>query len=346
MPNRKELIKKLELVSLAINHSSFIPEFRNFHFNKSTLAATDGTISIVTTSPLPEESFAVKADSFLSLLQNLNTEEIKLNFKEDSLVVKTKRIEGKFAIQEPKEIKIELDSAIDLSTLPEIQQEQLTGIHLCSFGACKEKTSGAISGVRIEGNKIYSTDRFRVHCFELEQGITVPNLTLPIKFCEILYKVKDDVTQYVFSKDTFSVELSDGTVIGTVIFSEDYPELGQYFEIIDKTKFLELKFKDELKTILDKHLKSFLSNVDSYNKEIKFVVEGTTCVLYSESKNGGNLLEEVEIEEDIGQYEFIANPILLSEVLQYGEGKFLYHPEDNIILLDAGKLQILIQTKV
>jgi len=346
MMNRKKLLDKLELVSLAINHSSFIPEFRNFHFNKSTLAATDGTISIVTTSPLPEESFAVKSDSFLSLLQNLNTEEIKLNFKEDSLVVKTKRIEGKFAIQEPKEIKIELDSAINLSTLPEIRQEQLTGIHLCSFGACKEKTSGAISGVRIEGDKIYSTDRCRVHRFELEQGMEVPNLTLPIKFCEILHKVKYDITHYVFSKDTFSVGLSDGTVIGTVVFSEDYPELGQYFETIDKSKFLELTIKEDLGKILDKHLKSFLSSIDSYNKEIKFVVDGTTCILYSESKEGGNLLEEAELEEEIGQCEFIVNPILLSEVLQYGKGKFLYHPEDNIILLDAGKLQILIQTKV
>lgn len=342
MSDRKELLNKLELVTLVINHSSFVSEFKNFHFNKETLTATDGTITLMTSSPLPEEIFSVKADPFLNLLRNIKADEIKLKIKDDSLSVRTKKIEGKFTISTPRDFQIEIPAPTEISNCPDL----LAGIHLCSFGACKEKTSGAISGVRIEPTTIYSTDRFRVHRFKLEKNTYIPTITLPIKLTEILHKVKDEVKSYQFFEDKFYIVLKDNTTIESSILTDEYPELEQYFETLDISKFVELKFTENLQTVLDKHLKSFLGNVDFYDKEIKFVVDGNTCILYSESKSGGNLLEEIELEDSIENCEFIVNPMLLSEVLQYGNGKFFYNSEDALILLDANKLQILIQTKV
>lgn len=341
--NRKEILSKLELVELAVNHSSFIPEFRNFHFNKGVLAASDGITSIFTKSPIPEETFSVKADSFLNLLRNIDSEEITLKIKDDSLSVRTKRLEGKFNIGKPGDYNLNIpEDSKNLNTCKDL----LEGIYLCRFGVCKEKTSGSISGVRIEGNKIYSTDRFRVHQYKLGVATAIPSCTIPTKFVEIIHKLKDRIVQYGLLENIFYVVLEDGSLVETVVFSDDYPELEQYFENLDMSGFTELKFKEDLSSILDKHLESFLGNVDFYDKEIKFAIAEKICILYSGSKSGGNLLEEIELEEDIGEYEFIVNPTLLQEVLQYGKGKFLYHLEDKIILLDADKLQILIQTKI
>lgn len=341
--DRKELVKKLELVASATNPSSFVPDFGNFHFNKGTLAATDGVVSIYTSSPLPEESFSVKADSFLNLLQNISSDEVKMKIKESSLSVSTTHLEGKFNIGKPRDLKLfipenikSVDSCRDL----------FEGMYKCRFGVCKEKTSGSMCGIRIEINKVFSTDRWRIHKYDLEHFADIAGCTIPTKFADIILREKENIVEYGLVKDRFYVILKDGSIIETVTYSGGYPDLQKYFDQINKEEYVELKFKVDLKELLEKHLKSFLGGVDFYDRELKFKVKDQICSLFSESKMSGTLNEEVELETSVGEFEFIINPTLLYEVLLYSKGRFLYHLEDKVVLLDAGKLQILIQTKV
>jgi hypothetical protein len=346
--NKTELIEKLELLKQATNPSSFILDYGCIHFDGKTLSATDGTTTIITSNPLPEQSFSVRVDALLNLLTNIDAEEITLDVKETSLAVRTKRIQGKFSISKPRHIEFNtpkvLNKIEDCSKL-------LEAIYLCSFGTSKVKTSGSIGGVRIEGDSVYSTDRFRIYKYKMDNDSNIPNISIPKNFVDVLHKVENRVAQYGIVDSSFFVVLNDGTTIQTTIFSEGYPNLNQYFENIDLSKFKALNFESKLNTVLEKHLKSVLQSIDSNDKEIKFTLAGNVCTLHSQDRDEDKLVErgrveeELELSEDVGNFSFTANPILLQEVLQHCEGKFLYHPEDKVILINAGKLQVLVQTK-
>jgi len=341
--NRKELVDKLELVNSVINSNSFVPEFKNFNFQNELLTATDGTISIRTSSPFPNNSFAVKADSFLNLLRNIDAEEVEFKFAEASLLVNTDRIEGRFKINKPRILEFPHNkNAIDLDKCKDL----ISAINYCRYGVNKEKTSGAVSGVRINPSKVFSTDRFRIHRYILESPTLIEPCTLPIKFVDILLRNKERIVKYGFQENKFYIIIGDDTQISTSVFSEEYPELDQYFESFEKDSFVELGTKTKLYSIIERHLKSFLSEIDIYDREMNFSISGTKCIINSKNKEGDYLVEQVELDKEVPAMSFIVNPNLLEEVLQYGKSRFLYHPEAKIISLDVGKLQVLIQTKV
>jgi DNA polymerase III sliding clamp (beta) subunit (PCNA family) len=345
--DRKSLVDSLELVTPAANPGSFVPEFQNIHFNGSVLFASDGVVSIYTDNPLADHSFSVRADTFLNLLRNISAEKISLNIKEESLAVRTRKIEGKFKIcpaGKPTATDYEKGS-FDIGN-----SELLEALHICRFGVCKEKTSGSISGVHVNGSKVYSTDRFKAYRFDLGISSALPPFTLPTKFIEIVLKRREDVEMYGLAENKFYVVLKGGSLIETAVYLDDFPPMEDHFSGLDTTDFLELNFETELKGVLEKHLKSLLDKTDFFDREIKFTMAGKTCSLFSKSKGEGDLAdrieEEIEMSEDRGSFEFIVNPTLLQEVLQHNKGKFLYHPENQLILIDAGRLQVLIQTKV
>jgi len=341
--NRNELIEKLEFVLPAVGRGSFVLDHQNFHFNGDTLFATDGQTTSFTQNPIPEESFSIKADSFLNLLRNISSEEVTLVMKDTNLVVKTNKVQGKFRVEKPREVELpNTEGAKNLSICPDL----LEGLRLCRFGVCKEKTSGSIGGIRVEGSKIYSTDRFRIHRYTLGISSGIDPFTIPAKFVDIVLKNRERIHRYGLLENLFYVILEDGSMIQSSIYLDDFPNLEEYFEQIDKESFSDLVFESDLGGVLERHLKSFLGGVDFFDKETRFEILDSSCTLFSESKGSGNLVESVGLESDIGEHKFVVNPSLVFEVLQYGKGKFLYHPEERIILLDSDKLQVLIQTKV
>ena len=341
--NRSELVNKLELVVPAANPGSFVPDFQNIHFNGSVLYASDGIISIYTKSPLPEHSFSVRADTFLNLLRNISSEEITLNIKEESLSVRTKKIEGKFNIG-PAANATATDYEKGSFNIHNVKL--LDALHLCRFGVCKEKTSGSISGVHVDGSNVYSTDRSKAYRYDLGISSALSPFTLPTKFIEIILRRREDIELYGRAENKFYVVLKDGSLIETAVFLDSFPPLERYFEKWDTGTYVELVFETELSDVLERHLKSLLDRTEFFDREIKFQVEGKTCTLFSENKNSGNLIEQIELTEDMGTFEFIVNPTLLQEVLQHSKGKFLYQPADPLILIDADQLKVLIQPKV
>jgi len=349
--NRKVLVEKLELVAPAANPGSFVPDFQNVHFNGEILATSDGIVSIFADNPLLEvqdgrktqvPSFSVPADAFLNLLQTLDTEEISLEIKNENLVVKTKKIEGKFKIGKAMDCPI-ASSKESISTGIENLVE---GLRMCRFGVCKEKTSGTISGVRIDFSKVYSTDRWRAYRYDLGISSGLSPVTVPTKFIDIVLRNQERIESFGINElDKFYVLLKNNTLIETSVYPGDFPPVESYFENVNMDGFLELIFEAELKDILEKHLKTHLDRTDFFNREIRISVKGKICTLFSESKNKGELIEGTELKEEVGEFEFLVNPSLLQEVLQHSKGKFLYHPEVNLILICADRLQVLIQTK-
>lgn len=341
--NRNELIEKLEFVLPAVGRGSFVLDHQNFHFDGDILFSTDGQTSIFTQNPIPEESFSIKADSFLNLLRNTSSDEVTLEMKDSNLIVRTTKIQGKFRIEKSREAEIpEAKEAKDLRLCPTL----IEGLRLCRFGICKEKTSGSIGGVRVEGAKVYSTDRFRIHKYNLGISSGVDPFTVPSKFIDIMCKNRDKIQKYGLSGNLFYVLLEDGSIIQSSIYLDDFPKLEEYFNQLNLEEFSDVVFTSDLGEVLERHLKSFLGGVDFFDKETRFEISKSSCTLYSESKGSGNLVETIELESDIGEHKFVVNPSLVQEVLQYGKGKFLYHPTEKIILLDSENLQVLIQTKV
>ena len=344
--NRKKLVDQLELVFSVVNTNSFIPEFRFVHFNGKDLHATDGVVAVVTHSPLPENSFCIEGETFLNLLRNLNTEEVELNFKEKSLEVRTEGLEGKFKIS-----KASVFTPVNSSNAVEIADELLESLYLCKFGASKEKTSGAVTGVRIDGDKVFSTDRFRAYQYSLDKPSGVSPSTLPIKFIEIILRKREEIVSYGLTEEIFYAQLSDGTIIQSRTYPGEYPELEKHFLSVkaNEENFIELIFEEDLKTVLEKHLRSLLSSIEFYNQEIKVVVENGQCTLYSFSLDdgqSGTLVEKVQLKKEvINNFEFVVNPTLLQQVLDRSKGSFFYDPVGKIILIRASKLQVLIQTK-
>lgn len=340
--NRKNLVDCLEKVVPALGFNMLVPEFQYLQVNKRLIQATDGALIIEST--LPEGSdfgqFAIPGRSFYDLLRGLDKEEVDLILKDDKLKVKTNKVEGTFTILNKvnfREID-DPDSLVPTVDIPDFIQ----GLNFCRFGVSKDETSGPLCGVRINDNLLFSSDRYRISKWILNNNLSF-KCSLPVKFIDILFKNKDEIQEMGYSKqNTFVVILCDGTTIVTSVLTGEYQDLLQYFPTVGES--IEVKLIDDLSDVLERHI-SFLKNVNETDKEITIKICENKCITTSIDKELGIFKEELEASAgtDI-EIELKVNPIFLRDIIKVCSN-FRYYKELGLILFEAVNLQYLAQIR-
>lgn len=342
--NRKQLVESLELVYPAVGISAFVPEFQNFRFYGDKVQATDGVMKIETTlSKDIDLKCSVPAAPFLHLLRSLDEDEIELSLDKNELSVITDKIEGTFATAPIDKFNpvIIPDKAIH-----GIYHESLIeGFNFCKYGVSKDQTLGSLCGVKINEKNMFSSDRFRISKWNFQELFYLPGFvcSLPLKFVNTLIKYKDQLKGIWYVKNKMMGALAGkNTQIVTDILTGDYPKLDEYFSSLGE--YIEIEFSSGLQSVLERHI-TFLSDVDSIDKEITIRVEKDTCVFATSSKSLGTLTEKLKLVNPVTtKIEFCISPLLLKDIINQ-VSSFKYFTKEKLVLLETENGQCLVQTR-
>lgn len=345
--NREKLLEQLELIYPAIALNPIVPHYGYFKIVSHSGADVKDLVHaynglVVARTQLVEDighTFAIPAEPFLKLLRSLEDEEIELVFKDDEVKVRTNTTKGIFTIldETPNQtISISGELISDKAVI----QDLVEGFNLCRMYASKDQTSGPMRGVKISGDKMIATDRYRVVVWRFDNSSPI-DCVVPLKFIDMVLKNKDKIREFLFVKDdNFSVILNDHAIVSTKLLSGDYPDVIQYFPASMSAN--EIKFTNEMSTAIERHI-SFLSRVDLIDKEISVQILNDKCITRSEDKQSGGevtrtLVDEVEVVSD-GEIniEFLVNPVFLKDIIGICSC-FKYYDESGLMVLEADKL--------
>jgi len=343
--NRKQLVESLELVYPAVGVSAFVPEFQNFRFYDDKVQATDGVMKIETV--LPDEmnlKCSVPAAPFLHLLKSLDEDEIELSLDKNELSVITDKIEGTF-VTAPID-KFNFVVVPDEMIEGTYHESLIDGFKFCRYGVSKDQTLGPLCGVRLNEKNMFSSDRFRILKWNFQESFLYSGFgcSLPLKFVNTLIKYKDKLTAVWYLKDKMvGVVLAGGdTQIVTDILTGEYPDLGEYFSSLSDS--IEIEFSFGLQDVLERHI-TFLSDVDSIDKEIMICVEKDLCIFTTSSKSLGILTEKLKLVNPVDtKIEFCINPLLLKDIVNQ-VSSFKYYTKEKLVLLETENGQCLVQTR-
>lgn len=342
--NRENLLSCLERVAPVLVKNPIVPEYGCFHIYDSTVCSRDGDMLMVST--LPENMnirCLVPGAPLLYLLRNLVDDEVEIVCEGDQLVVTANKVKGVFTVFGDME-KPEVISILSYKMSTSEISDFVNVVGFCRFGASRDLTEPALCGVRVEENKAFACDRYRVIRSYFVKPLSGLTCTIPLKFIDILVKYKKDVESIGrleegdVGQTRFVVRLKDGTMIRTSLISGEYRDVEIYFPSTDKFQMVE--FDEDFEIVLDRHI-GFLKEVNSLDKEIKFDLQKEKCILTSTSGELGTLKEELgmvfPIDEEIG---FVINPLFLKDILKKCPG-FKYFSDEKSVLFELGNLSYI-----
>ena len=345
--NLKDFVAVLEKVAPALGAGGLVPEYKCFHFNGKEIWATDGTLVISSSFDLDTKlKCSVYGAPLLHLLRSLKTEKVELIHKDGEIKVKTDKVKGVFTTLSSTDVKRNVASKKDIVIL-EGCDDLVKGLSLCRYSVSKDETLGPLCGVMIDGNKLLGSDRYRIATYELEETFPV-TCSLPSKFINVMIKNRDGIEEMSYiPEDRFTITLTDGTRISTLILVGEHPSLLKYFPSgLASRKEVTLADDKSLVDVLERHI-SFLGSVDPVDKEILIQIGKDKCTFTSTDKELGELIEEVEVQTSLEKdqkVEFSINPIFLREVSRLCPG-FNYYVEEKIVLFETDRLRYLVQTR-
>lgn len=222
--NRKELVRKLELVGPALATTNLVPIFTNYVFHEDLVSAYNDEIGIVTDCDMAGAAFGVSGTVLLGLLQNTEVEDVNLTVEKENVVViagkSTFKLpyaeENEFLFHAPDEkwsIKLKLD------------EDLLKGIGICLTTACRDNTMPAIMGVCFKAGALYSCDGDAITRYKADikgQG----SHTVSNAFCDALIKICGET-------DTTEGLLEIGATWAKARLTNGYTIYGRMIENVD-----------------------------------------------------------------------------------------------------------------
>ena len=334
--DKAEFIKSLDRVSPALGTNVLVPAFQCLQFHDGFVTATDGVMVIKSKcmDNIEIES-AIPGPQFLSLLKGLGGKTIGIKKVEENVCITSARgkIKGKFTTVTPT----------DPPPTPECEMlksddnfaKLFDGLNFCRYSVSRDETTGPRCGVRVDGNKVYSTDKFRIARYNIHDYNFSAPFTVPLKFVNILLKFRKDVREIGICKDThIVVRLNDGTLLYSGLLEGEYRSLEGFFPSED-VKFTKIGFPEALTPVLDRHI-AFLKDVDSVFKKMNVTIKGKSCTFVSVDTDLGILEEELDLSSEVDiDVVFPINPLFWTDVsLRCSEFHYIgTEEEDNELIL-------------
>jgi hypothetical protein len=340
--NRQVLVAVLEKLAPLLGNNPIMPEYQYFQIDGDHIQVTNGSLlgdivcSIDTglNCSVPKEVF--------DLLASLDVEEVDLKVTGTELQIKTNKIEGKFTVISPSTFKSlpKVDKNDPGSIDPLMIRDVINGLGFCRFGVSKDIASMHYCGVQLNGDKIFSTDRWRVVKWDLVEDVKV-KCVVPVKFIDLLKKYQSDVIYLAVIENEITATLADGFLItATLIPGEKYPDLLPHFS--SSEKYEEIRFDGNLTPIVERH-SVFLKDISPLDRVMLIEIEDGVCTFTSKVPERSNLVEKIgtksEAELKLG---FSVNPTFLREIAnKCSSFKFF---DNGLILFEADKLHYLMRT--
>lgn len=343
--DRRKFVEVLEKVRPALGTNVLVPEFQYFQIEGSHIQTTDGVVTMDAEFFQDTRLNCSIPGDVLKLLTSLDVDEVSLQVTDGTLAIRATKLEGEFAVLTPAKFQtLDLLDSKDAELIDsKLIDDVIEGLGFCRFAASKDHASGPRTGVQINENTLFSTDRYRVLKWDLV-GDTHITCVVPIKFIDLVKRHQSRVSELGRTPDKSLIAvLKDGTRISTCLLPGEYPDVLRYFPKPD-AEYKLVEFGTSLEEVVSRHL-MLLKDVESCDREILVEAKGGICTLTSMVPERSNLVEDVEVTMAEGEeVSFSVNPGFLQEIVSKCSS-FKYFAT-GIILFDTEKLQYVMRAVV
>lgn len=345
--NRQALIQALEVVSPALGGTGSPVGMQMVRIYNGVVQASNGLVTIQTA--LPSDlgyKITVPGAPFIALLKSLKTDDVELKLGKDNkyLAVRTEKLEGKFN-------STGLDTFVDVDFSmwriihdPAQCMAIIDGLVACRNNVSKDENAGALRGVRIEGNRIISTNRNRIFRFPLPID-TGWHCTVHTAFIDAIQAHREQLEAILLLTDEGLGVMAGNVMIQAKLIDGKFPELDQYFPNEQSMAGAKnITFDDTISDVLGRQIE-FVKGMDPADKESVITVAGKSMSITAKNPSIGEIAEVVTLENEVDQeITFLINPVLMKDIAA-GNTKFSYLPDSKLIMFEHGGTKHLLQTR-
>ena len=253
----KEILNVLNLVKPGVATKDIVESLSYFYFTGHEVIAYNDLIAISHKLETPFKTF-IKAKDFLSILSNLNSEEIEFAHSKEKSSLKIKS--GTFKSTIPtitdkvfvKKIK-KINESIEGAKFIDINNEILEAIDLCQHTTSSNEAEGTLTCVKVSKDAVMSTDSKRLSYVKLKKNSPFEFF---IKATTIPELIKIKATKMAIGSAWYHFKNEEGCVFSIREIKGTFPDITEILNVEgtqielpeDLTKGLDLVsiFADEL----------------------------------------------------------------------------------------------------
>jgi len=325
--SREEILSVLQKINPIISSNVLKNEFSKFIFTGDSLISSNNEMGIC--CPLKTKfKCTIEPKGFDKILSSIQDKEIKIEQKENKLLLSAKNISAEIIVD--KDIDKDIVNTMGIIPLSgqvrkkKITEDFMTGIEFSLISITRNMGEVFLTCAYINDDKIISTDDYRISVYNLDKGIG-SKILLRSSLIEVIASYKNIIGYYInFNWIYFFTE--DNIILCSRIVEEKFPDVEKEFDFDAK----EISLPDDF-SYLVKNASILASGEFDIDKKIEVKISKGKI-----SCKGQNDLGWIEskIEIDTKQnFTFSINPIFLLQILKktnkmkFGEGKILFETD-------------------
>ena len=300
------ILKKLKPAVGSSNNSS-ISNADCFVFNEDTIVTFNEEIAII--YPLVTGiKCAVPADELMKFVTRAKGKDVIIEHEESKINLTSGKSKAVLII--PK-VDNTIHDAIDTLEIPskflKLPENFAEGLRLCSHSFSKDITDVHLCGINVVGNKMQSSDDFRISEFTMDSEVKKPFLLFG-KHAEALQNY--NVLKYYKTEVWLYFLLDDDTVFcSRIMIGNEYPEVDQYFDFKGKNVVLP---KDLCESV-DVAAITSTDNDKAFGEITVKIADGVITCTGKNNKGESWKASKIDFE---GSVEFAINPEFLNKILK------------------------------
>lgn len=342
--SRQNLVKVLEVAIQAAGGDAVSPPL--FLFNDGKVYTCNGVVAVRYDLGLQEIDGAIVAPETLKGLSKMKGEEVSVTadngnvtFDDGQTYLTMKVVTDDITLRQQVSSLVGAEANMQWVALPESFFE---GLPLVGYSMFSDVTAApSLYGIGVKDGKLYSSDNWRISCFEAGSLDVSVEHSIPKPTVGLLLKLEQSPTRLGFDGDAvLAFDVGDGRIF-SALMTEDFP-FADVQAIIEGCKqrqdeFTEFEFSKEFQEALDA-VKVFASEIDDFDLEAVHVVTKRGYAVVSGEIDQGRISRKVKAG-NVPEVEFYANPEFLKIMLKHNR-KFKYG-EDIIVFETDNFMQIM-----
>jgi len=278
--NRKELLKKLEIIKASLATSGEDLSQKAINFCESTVFGYNQTIFASAALNNLDFEASTNGNKLITLIKKLKAEEVELSRKDGSLLIKAGNSRSKLPIDGDIKIPANLVDCIPDKKLPSNFAEGIEEA-MMSVG---HRDKAYLNNIQIVGSDIQSTNNSSITCFEMDESVD-EEIFVPMvaaKYMKIM-----NPTHY--SKEggwlCFSNEEDEVLFCSRMMDTSNFPPLSQFREQLGEGE--EIVFPDGFVDALDE-ANVFLKGIKEVKQTVIIESDGECVSVSVKNENGSN----------------------------------------------------------
>jgi DNA polymerase III sliding clamp (beta) subunit (PCNA family) len=308
--NKDKLKTALEAVKPGLSNNEIIEQSTAFAFTNGRVITYNNELCVSYPLEGVDIECAVEASELYDFIGKVKKEEIDIELTDDVLVIKAGRAKAGFPVE--REIKMPVDSVFERKEWKWIPENFLKACKFAIQSCSKNEIHFNLMCVHVKDNgEIEATDNTRLSHWDLGDLLKIETSFL-IPANSIREVIKLNPKYITVEEDWVHFQNETSAIISCRTVDDNFPDISKVLN--RKKKGTELNFPENINEVLDK-AQVFLSKEIESARSVNIISKGNLLLVESKSDRGW-FKEEIDLEENIDEFEFIINPVFLKDILK------------------------------